>query len=80
MQKLDFAGVRGLEWVPGMLQSVKMFQLDMVLKDLGEALSKLVKNISERSSERHLLTANFPRFLYKLAAEMGWRKSVKANA
>lgn len=78
----------GLRWgqgigmgAGGMLQSVKNVPAGYgPKKDLGEALSKLVKNISERSSgEDIFITANFPRFLYKLAAEMGWRKSVKAN-
>jgi multimeric flavodoxin WrbA len=78
----------GLRWgqgigmgAGGMLQSVKNVPAGYgPKKDLGEALSKLVKNISERSSgEDIFITANFPRFLYKLAAEMGWRKSIKAN-
>ena len=78
----------GLRWgqgigmgAGGMLQSVKNVPAGYgPKKDLGEALSKLVKNISERSSgEDIFITANFPRFLNKLAAEMGWRKSVKAN-
>ena len=78
----------GLRWgqgigmgAGGMLQSVKNVPAGYgPKKDLGEALSKLVKNISERSSgEDIFIAANFPRFLYKLAAEMGWRKSIKAN-
>jgi multimeric flavodoxin WrbA len=49
-------------------------------KNLGKAFAKLSNNILNGISEEKLfITANFPRFLYKLAAEMGWRQSVKAN-
>lgn len=49
-------------------------------KSLGTALSQFSNNILIRASDENLfITANFPRFLYKLAAEMGWRHSIKAN-
>ena len=32
-----------------------------------------------KSAEIYVFSPNFPRFLYKMAAEMGWRKAVKNN-
>lgn len=49
-------------------------------KNLGEALQALAENIALRGqAELVFLTANFPRFLYRTAAEFGWRKQAKAN-
>lgn len=49
-------------------------------KNLGSAFKELVNNISMRNSgENIFISANFPRFLYKLAAEMSWRQAIKAN-
>ncbi|WP_018305336.1 hypothetical protein [Desulfitobacterium hafniense] len=49
-------------------------------KNLGKALQTLAANIAHRTSGDNIfITANFPRFAYKFAAEAGWRKMVKAN-
>jgi multimeric flavodoxin WrbA len=78
----------GLKWgqgvgigAGGMLLSVKNVPIGHgPKKNLGVALKKLANNILECSTgEDIFITANFPRILYKLAAEMGWRKSIKAN-
>lgn len=65
----------------GMLVSIKNVSIGYgPKKNLGVAFKKLADNILKRSSgEDIFITANFPRILYKLAAEMGWRKSIKAN-
>lgn len=49
-------------------------------KNLEEVLKQLSYNILKyKSGENRFITANFPRFAYKLVAEMGWRQSIKAN-
>ncbi|SHN74648.1 NAD(P)H-dependent oxidoreductase [Desulfitobacterium chlororespirans] len=49
-------------------------------KNLGKALQTLAANIAHRTGGDNIfITANFPRFAYKFAAEAGWRKMVKAN-
>lgn len=49
-------------------------------KNLGKALKKLSENILENASDENIfITPNFPRFLYKFAAEAGWRKSIRKN-
>lgn len=49
-------------------------------KNLGKSLKKFATNILKSDSDQNIfITANFPRFLYKFAAEMGWRKSIKKN-
>lgn len=49
-------------------------------KNLGKAFKMLSNNILKGTSEGNIfITANFPRILYKLAAEMGWRHLIKAN-
>ena len=49
-------------------------------KNLGKAVAQLAHNALERTSGESLFfTANLPRIVYKLAAEMGWRQSIKAN-
>ncbi|MCY6958560.1 NADPH-dependent FMN reductase family protein [Clostridium brassicae] len=49
-------------------------------KNLEKTFKQLSNNILKCTSEENIfITANFPRFLYKLAAEMGWRKFIKAN-
>lgn len=49
-------------------------------KNLGKALTQLSYNILKCHQDENLfITANFPRILYKLAAEMGWRQAVKEN-
>lgn len=48
--------------------------------DFGNILIKLADTIYEcRSEDTIYCEPNFPRFLYKLAAEIGWRRSLKAN-
>ena len=49
-------------------------------KSLGVELEKLANNVLRHSSGDDIfITANLPRIMYKFAAEMGWRKSIKAN-
>ncbi len=49
-------------------------------KNLEGTLKQLANNILKSASGQNIcITANFPRILYKLAAEMGWRQSIKAN-
>lgn len=49
-------------------------------KNLGKGLQTLAANIAHRTGgDPVFITANFPRFAYKFAAEAGWRKMVKAN-
>ncbi|MCQ4636654.1 NAD(P)H-dependent oxidoreductase [Anaerovorax odorimutans] len=49
-------------------------------KNLSRALETLAKNIlNEQSGETLLVSPNFPRFLYRKAAEMGWRRQIKEN-
>lgn len=78
----------GLKWGQGlgigaggmlpMLKNVPIGQGPM--KSLGTALKQLAHNILRSTSEdSHYITANFPRLLYKLGAEMGWRQTIKAN-
>jgi hypothetical protein len=43
-------------------------------------LDNLASNILRKSSADNLyVKPGIPRFLYKLAAEMGWRQTIKAN-
>ncbi|BCJ94075.1 hypothetical protein acsn021_16440 [Anaerocolumna cellulosilytica] len=49
-------------------------------KNLGSVLQEFTTNILEqRQGENLYTTPNFSRFLYKLAAEHGWRQQVKSN-
>lgn len=49
-------------------------------KNLDKAFKQLSNNILKcTTAENIYVTANFPRFLYKFAAEMGWRQFGKAN-
>ena len=49
-------------------------------RSFGKALTIISNNILNNSSENNLfINANFPRFVYKFAGEMGWKKAVKAN-
>lgn len=49
-------------------------------KNISVTLKTLAENINTRSNAVNLFTSpNFPRFLYKMSAEMGWRQMTKAN-
>jgi multimeric flavodoxin WrbA len=49
-------------------------------KSLGKAFRELANNILNGTSQENIfISPNFPRILYKLAAEMEWRKAIKAN-
>lgn len=49
-------------------------------KNPSLALRELAKNAAEKKSSENLFASpNFPRFLYKAMAEMGWRAQVKQN-
>lgn len=49
-------------------------------KNLGNALTKFKDNLETGASKQNIyLQPNMPRFVYKFAGEMGWRKSIKAN-
>ncbi|MFU7516038.1 hypothetical protein [Clostridium sp. HCS.1] len=78
----------GLKWGQGLgigagplLHSVKSVPAEHgPKKNLGKALNIISNNILNKISDNNLfITANFPRFAYKFAAEMGWKKSIKAN-
>lgn len=78
----------GLKWgqgvgigAGGMLLAVKNVPLGHgPKKNLEKAFKQLSSNILKCASEENIyITANFPRFLYKLSAEMGWRQAIKAN-
>ncbi|BCN31240.1 hypothetical protein [Anaeromicropila herbilytica] len=65
----------------GMLAGLKKVPLGHgPKKNLGKAFEPFVSNIVHRKSEEIIVTsANFPRLAYKIAAEFGWRKQIKAN-
>jgi len=65
----------------GMLPAVKNVPVGRgPKKNLGKALETLAGNMGSRTGgENIFITANFPRFAYRFAAEMGWRQQVKAN-
>lgn len=47
---------------------------------MGAAFKSLSDNIHNKSQANDVyLTLNFPKFLYKLMAEFGWRQSIKKN-
>lgn len=78
----------GLKWgqgigigAGGMLPSLKSVAIGHgPKKNLEKALKQLANNILKGASEESIfITANFPRVLYKLVVEMGWRQSIKAN-
>ncbi|VBB46722.1 conserved hypothetical protein [uncultured Paludibacter sp.] len=49
-------------------------------KNLGVALKNLSEKISHcQPGENVFITANFPRFLYKIMAHIGWKKEIKKN-
>lgn len=49
-------------------------------KNLAKALNTIASSIiTSTTAENVFISPNFPRFAYKLAAEMGWRQQVKAN-
>lgn len=48
--------------------------------NLGKAVDGLVQNIMNNNSKDTVyVEPNFPRFLYKMAAHMGWRRQAKNN-
>jgi len=50
------------------------------MKNLGLALDKLASNIlGGKTGPDHIFEPNFPRFLYKATAHMGWRMQAKKN-
>ncbi|HSP47810.1 MAG TPA: hypothetical protein VLN47_07025 [Clostridiaceae bacterium] len=49
-------------------------------KNYGEAMKVLAGRIvAGETGESLFISPNFPRFAYKLGAEMGWRQQIKAN-
>lgn len=49
-------------------------------KSIGLAFSSLAKNVENKSGGDNIyVSLDFPRFLYKLAAQMGWRQMIKSN-
>lgn len=49
-------------------------------KDLGAALKRMAQNISlGAAAENEFVSINFPRRLYKLMAQLGWRTQVRKN-
>lgn len=78
----------GLKWgqgvavgAGGMISAIKDVPIGRgPKKNLGKALIQFASNILKCDSEENIfITANFPRILYKLAAEMGWRQSINKN-
>lgn len=78
----------GLKWgqglgcgAGGMILAVKNVPFrSRPKKKIGEALEELSGNIANKASgESIFVTMDIPRILYKLAGEMGWRQSIKAN-
>lgn len=78
----------GLKWgqgvgigAGGMLLSIKNVPLGHgPKKSLGKAFKQLSDNILKRTSAGSIfISLNFPRALYKLAAETGWRLAIKNN-
>lgn len=84
----NWAGRAGLEWgrgcgigAGGMLPSLRKVPLGAgPLKNLGKELRLLAAAIGGRGGgDDSFINPNFPRWAYKLGAEMGWRRSIKAN-
>ncbi|WP_373898437.1 hypothetical protein ACER0A_007105 [Haloimpatiens sp. FM7315] len=78
----------GLKWgqgvgigAGGMIPSIKNVKIGHgPKKNLEKAFKLLSTNILKCTSEEDIfITANFPRILYKLAAEMAWRKAIRSN-
>lgn len=78
----------GLKWGQGigigagaMLPEIKNVPIEHgPKKNLGKALKQLASNILNVHSEENIfITANFPRFLYKFSAQIGWQKDIKKN-
>jgi hypothetical protein len=78
----------GLKWgqglgigAGGMLLSLKGVPIGYgPKKSFALPFQQLAGNIEAcAAGESLFVTPNFPRILYKLAAEMGWRRSIKAN-
>ena len=65
----------------GMLPAIQSVPLGYgPKKNFGKALQQLAANIANCSADENLfVTANFPKLVYKLAAEAGWVRSAKAN-
>lgn len=50
------------------------------MKSIMVAIRQMSIQILKKESAKNLyVNANFPRILYKMAAEMGWRQQIKAN-
>ncbi|MDE6054609.1 MAG: NAD(P)H-dependent oxidoreductase [Lachnospiraceae bacterium] len=45
-------------------------------KALGSMADKIIQH---KTQENNYVTLSFPRFLYKMAAQMGWRQLIRAN-
>lgn len=78
----------GLKWgqgfgcgAGGMLLSIKKVPFEhWPKKKISKALKELSINVLNRTSGEDIYASvEFPRILYKLAGEMGWRQSIKAN-
>ena len=78
----------GLQWeqglgigAGGMITALKGVEIGYgPKKNLDVELKELSNNILKKSSgEDIFITANFPRRMYKLLSEIGWRKSIKDN-
>ncbi len=78
----------GLEWGQGLgigaggtIAAVRSLPLNQgPKKNMAWALNRLAKNVEcATRAENEFITMNFPRFAYKLVAEMNWWLSVRAN-
>ena len=65
----------------GMMPMLKTIPLGKgPMKNLGKVLPKFIYTIINKESKKTIYTTvNFPRLLYKIGGEIGWRKSAKAN-
>ena len=47
-----------------------------IIKKLRAMADRMLR---QEASENHYVSVAFPRFLYKMAAQMGWRQQIRAN-
>ena len=69
---IGVGGGGGLDQMPSSKNGPKAPVLHALEQLAGEILQK-------ESPQNHYVSVAFPRFLYKLAALMGWRRSIRAN-
>lgn len=64
----------------GIISGIKKVAANGPMKDIAAALANQSNLILHRQcAENAYVSPNFPRILYKIAAEMEWRRQIKAN-